>query len=260
LSFDRASEQRIVHRRAHRQLLALAGVGVVACFALAAAGRPALALAGASWLAMLALMVDWHLGMLEGPHGEQIRGLGAANIVTLSRGAAIPVVFVLGARGLIVALACLGALDVLDGALARRCQQRSRLGAWLDGSIDVTAAAAIGIAAFRLDVIPVVVFSLVVLRVALPWLQLTHRYFLSARPVEFATDVREPGWVARVPGFVATLGLVLALAGARVGALVMALGLAASIVSILPVVKHPLRILGKPPRGGSAVDRSGHSS
>lgn len=253
-SFDRASQQRLVHRRAHRQLLTVVGIGVVAWLALAAAARPALALAGVVWLALLALMVDWHLGMLEGPNGEQIRGLGAANIVTLSRGAVIPVVFVLGARGLLVALACLGALDVLDGALARWRDQRSRIGAWLDGSLDGTAGVAIGIAAFRLDVIPGVVVSLIVLRVALPWVQLTHWYFLSARPVEFTTDVREPGWIARVPGFVAAVGLVLAVAGVRVGALVTALGLVASIVSTLRVVKHPMRRLGKAPRDCPTVD------
>lgn len=182
--------------------------------------------------------------MLEDPDGVPMRGLGAANIVTLSRGAAMPVVLVLGAPGLLVALACLGALDVLDGSLARWRDQRTRLGAWLDGSLDGSAGVAIGLAAFRLDVIPAVVLVLIVLRVALPWIQLTQWYFLSARPVEFSTDVREPGWIARVPGLVAAVGLVLAVAGIRVGVLVAALGLVASIVSSPRVVKRPVRRLG----------------
>ena len=86
---------------------------------------------GRIWWAACALMLDWHLGMLETPDGQPV-ALGAADALTLARAWLVPVV----ARDAAPVAVVLGALtDLADGAVARRTR-RTRLGRDLEGLVD----------------------------------------------------------------------------------------------------------------------------
>lgn len=248
-SFERAAEQRRLHRRAHRQALALTCVGLAAWAAPAVLGHAALGLAGAGWLVATMLMVDWHLGMLETRDGLLLGRLGLANMVTIGRGAAVPILFAVDAGGLLVALALLGALDVVDGALARGLDERTRLGAWLEGSLDTLVVVAFALAAARIDAIPAWLTALILARVAVPWLVLVWLYLLTPSPPQAGDAVRAPGHAARVPGVTAAIGLALALAGTDVGVPVAAIAVGVSFVPFVLAVARGGR--------GSPCTRSG---
>lgn len=86
---------------------------------------------GLAWWAGCAVMLDWHLGMLETLDGRAV-GLGAADALTLLRAWLVPAV----ARRPEPALLLLGGLtDLADGAVARatRC---TRFGRDLEGLVD----------------------------------------------------------------------------------------------------------------------------
>jgi phosphatidylglycerophosphate synthase len=86
---------------------------------------------GLIWWAACALMLDWHLGMLETPDGRAV-GLGPADALTLARAWLVPAV----AERADPVLVLLGGLtDVADGQVARatRC---TRLGRDLEGLVD----------------------------------------------------------------------------------------------------------------------------
>ncbi len=86
---------------------------------------------GLAWWALCAVMLDWHLGMLETPEGRAVP-LGAADALTLLRVWLVPAVAVAGDPGLLL----LGALsDCADGSVARatRC---TRFGRDLEGLAD----------------------------------------------------------------------------------------------------------------------------
>jgi phosphatidylglycerophosphate synthase len=74
------------------------------------------------WLALEAMMVDWHLGMLESPSGKRRDALSAADALTLIRAAAAPLAAAAppDAAWFILLLGLAGATDLLDGQLARR--------------------------------------------------------------------------------------------------------------------------------------------
>ncbi|RDI74029.1 CDP-alcohol phosphatidyltransferase [Gaiella occulta] len=230
-ALERAALERRLHRRAHRQTLALTFTGLAAWAVPAVLGHAALGLAGAGWLVATMLMVDWHLGMLETPDGRPLGRLGLANTVTVARGAAVPILFAVDAGGLLVALALFGALDVVDGALARGLDERTRLGAWLEGSLDSLVAVAFAAAAARIGAIPAWLTALILARVAVPWLVVAWLYVLTPSPPQAAGAVRAPGYAARAPGVTAAIGLALALAGEDVGVPVAAI---AAGVSIFP--------------------------
>lgn len=141
-----AAQVRANVTRGRRGALARQEAGWVAIGALAwlAAGRlPAgssLARArrrGLVWWAACALMLDWHLGMLETPDGRPV-GLGAADALTLARAWLVPAVAV-RADPVLVLLG--GLTDVADGRVARatRC---TRLGRDLEGLVDACFAGA----------------------------------------------------------------------------------------------------------------------
>lgn len=197
--------------------------------AAAALGRPGLALAGVAWHLSLAVMVDWHLGMLERRDGSALEGLGRANAITLVRAAAIPALFALDESGLLLGLVVLAGLDVLDGVVARRLDERTRLGAWLDGSTDTLVGLAVALAAFRLAVVPGLLVALVLLRVGVPWILLLRAYFLTPCPFAMEGGLRDEGLATRVPGIVAAVGVGLALAGTEIGVPLAILGVSASI-------------------------------
>jgi phosphatidylglycerophosphate synthase len=124
----------------------LAG-GLAACRVVARAGlsapRPA---TWAAWWVACAVMLDWHLGMLEAPDGAARDRLGAGDAASLARIALVP--FVGSApprRGPFVAfLAIAAATDAADGALARRSGP-TRLGR----DLDTVGDALVGLAGVR---------------------------------------------------------------------------------------------------------------
>jgi len=204
-SFARARERRRERLRAHRLALVLGTAGLAAWTG--AAGRPALALAGAAWWAAAILMLDWHLGMLERPDGTPLGGVGAANLLTLIRAGLPPALFALAGTDVGLALfAAAGASDVLDGVVARRRNEVTRLGIWLDPAVDGLVLGAAALGATRAGVLVGSVAALVVVRYALPWLVVVIHYFARAEPPERGGLVR-----GRVTGLVVYAGLALAL-------------------------------------------------
>ncbi|MGH2929577.1 MAG: CDP-alcohol phosphatidyltransferase family protein [Solirubrobacteraceae bacterium] len=90
-----------------------------------------------------ALMLDWHLGMLEGPTGEVRDALACADALTLTRAAFAP--FAAAAppdrAWFILLLGVAGATDLLDGQLARRTGA-TRFGRDFDSLADLAFRAA----------------------------------------------------------------------------------------------------------------------
>jgi phosphatidylglycerophosphate synthase len=235
VSVARARTRRHQRARQHRQVVALAGVGLLGWVAAALAGRPALAALGAGWWLLVLLMLDWHLGMLERPDGRPLHGLGAPNLISLLRAGVVPLLAVLPPTGLAAILVGAGASDVLDGWLARRFDQASRLGFWLDGSVDGFVLGVAAVAAARLHLLALWVALLVVARYLLPWIVIGVAYFARAEPPP--SDARVSG---RVPGIVVIGGLTLAalrmpaaslvvLAGAGAGIFIVAMAIARAV-------------------------------
>lgn len=108
---------------------------------------------GLVWWALTAVMLDWHLGMLETAEGRAV-GLGAADALTLARAWLCPAV---AERADPILLLIGGLSDLADGRLARatRC---TRFGRDFDGVVDACfAAAALRGAARSVGVSPVAV-------------------------------------------------------------------------------------------------------
>jgi phosphatidylglycerophosphate synthase len=102
------------------------------------------------WLATTA-MLDWHLGMLEGPDGQPREHLEAADAITLARVGLVP--FLAASRDgrqFTALVVTAGASDYLDGRLARRAGA-TRLGRDLDRAADVAVKVAAAHAARRAD-------------------------------------------------------------------------------------------------------------
>jgi hypothetical protein len=219
-SFARAREQRTARPRAHRQAIAAGAAGIAAWGAVAAAGHPVLAVTGAAWWLAAVLMLEVHLGLLETPDGRRLDRIGVPNALSLLRAGAIPLLPALPPHALAWALVAGAVTDVLDGALARSRRSVTRLGLWLDGTVDgvlLGVAAASLAAAGRL---PWWCASLVLARFALPWLSapIWLARAETPRPGEYV-----PG---RIPGALLLAGLVasgLAIPGAAVAAAVGAL-------------------------------------
>jgi phosphatidylglycerophosphate synthase len=232
-SFVRAAESRAVHAEEHRQLTIVAVVGLAGWTGVAAAGRPWLGLAGAGWLLLLLLMVDWHLGMLEDEAGRPLRGLGAPNLLGIGRGALVPALLATPAPVLATLLVVAGAADVVDGSVARAHRRESRLGRFLDGGVDAAVLVAAAIAAARLDLLPWWAAALVLARHLLQWSALALAYFTGARMVRAVSG--------RAPGLVLFAGLLLAPLHVRGAAVVVALGAAAGIGTLALSTVRTLR-------------------
>jgi len=114
--------------------------GALAWIALAAAGREPFRRrlrAGLAWWAATAVMLDWHLGMVETEDGTP-RNLGPADALTLVRAWLVPIALD-GPTPLVCALA--SATDTLDGPVARATVP-TRAGRDLEGLVDACFAAA----------------------------------------------------------------------------------------------------------------------
>ena len=204
-SFVRAHERRRERRRAFGELLVLSAAGFGVWAFVGWLSDPTLALAGGLFWLTTMLMLDWHLGMLERPDGSAIEGLGLANVLDVCRVGAVPALAVLSAGWLALALLVIGTLDVLDGRIARARDEVTRLGHWLDGSVDTIVLVAGAWLLFRLDALPFWAAALVSVRYLAPLVVITFWYFLAAGPPPRHGYV--PG---RYPGVVLLAGLLLA--------------------------------------------------
>lgn len=217
-SLRRAGDLRGDYPRAHRTLLLVAAAGTMVCVSVVLAGRPLLgAVSGVWWLATC-LMVDWHLGLLDGRDR-----LGVATLLTLLRAGAVPALLLLGRGPAEVALFALaGASDTLDGLVARSRGEASRLGFWLDGSVDGLVLGCVAFVA-----LPSWAAAAVICRYVLSWLAIGGSYFLQARRPRF--EARVPG---RLPGLVVFAGLALALLSVPGAALLAVAGALAGLATV----------------------------
>jgi phosphatidylglycerophosphate synthase len=108
--------------------------------------------AGLLWWATVGKMLEWHLGMTEGPSGETRARLSSVDAVTLARFwlAALAPLARRSRYGLPAVIVVGGLSDWVDGALARRAGS-TRLGRDLDTTADIAffGAAAVSAAAAR---------------------------------------------------------------------------------------------------------------
>jgi len=138
------------------------------------------------WLATSA-MLDWHLGMVEGPAGEERERLTAADALTLLRLWSVPLLAAQGdpptSRPAYTALiASAAATDALDGPLARRIAA-TRLGSDLDKAADALTIAAASRAARRAGWLSASTARLLTARSVLPVAAVAATYFrTSQRP------------------------------------------------------------------------------
>jgi cardiolipin synthase (CMP-forming) len=237
-SFARARLQRHQRRRQHRQALAVGGVGIGACIALALSGRSGLAIVCACWWTLVVLMLVWHLGLNERLDGRPLRGLGVANLLSLLRAALVPLLFAVPPTALAVLLLAAAATDLLDGPLARRLDQASRLGLWLDPAVDSLVIGAAAVAAARLQLLPVWVAVFVLARSLLPWIIVAAvAYFARAQAPDLAARVS-----GRVPGALVVGGLALAALHLPAATPLVVTGVAGGLLTFALTIRHALRL------------------
>jgi phosphatidylglycerophosphate synthase len=204
-SFVRVNVRRRQRPEAFRQLVALSAFGFAVWAVVGWLSDPTLALAGGLFWLTIMVMLDWHLGMLERADGTPISGLGMANVLDVFRVAAVPALVVLSSGWLVLALLVIGTLDVVDGRVARARNEVTRLGQWLDGSVDTIVLVTGAVLLARADAIPVWVAALVGLRYVTPLVVVTLWYFIAAGPPP------QHGYVpGRYPGVALLGGLLLA--------------------------------------------------
>ncbi|MGH2946254.1 MAG: hypothetical protein ACRDPC_08355, partial [Solirubrobacteraceae bacterium] len=209
-------------RRARRWTCA----GAVAWLALAAAGADPFRRRlrkGLSWWAATALMLDWHLGMIETADGRP-RNLGAADALTLTRAWLVPVALD-SPTPFVCALAA--ATDALDGPLARRAGP-TRAGRDLEGLVDACFSAAALRGGLRRGWLPPIVAGAELMRLGTGLVYAVAVYFGRARPPR--VDVLR---AARAATAVRTAGL--ALAGTsrrRTGVALLVVGWTASVALV----------------------------
>jgi CDP-diacylglycerol--glycerol-3-phosphate 3-phosphatidyltransferase len=224
-SFARAHAVRRERRREHRQSLLVGAAGLTASVAVAPVSL-SLALAGALWALLVTAMLDWHLGMLESDDGQPLHRLGLPNLLTLARAATVPALPVVSPTVLAIMLIPLGITDAIDGPLARRRGEETRLGAWLDGSVDTLVLSATAVGAARHGLLPWWATALVATRYALPWLVVASAYFVRAAPPPRAGRIS-----GKAPGLVLFAGLVLAALRLPGGAVFAAAGAAGGLAA-----------------------------
>jgi phosphatidylglycerophosphate synthase len=189
--FLRASLARALDVRAARPQLARQATGWSAAALLAAgaareladvSGTPAPRRGPAvAWWAATGLMLDWHLGMVEGPGGE-VRPLSLADALTLVRLALVPFAAAAAPSAplFLTLLAAAATTDLADGPLARRAGP-TRLGRDLDYAADIAFVMAATTAATRARWLPGPAAALIAARSAAPVVTLAVGYFRDAR-------------------------------------------------------------------------------
>jgi phosphatidylglycerophosphate synthase len=239
-SFERAETTRRARTREHRTVVLLAASGAAAWTAAGLAVLGPVGAAGAAWWLSLCLMLDWHLGMLERPDGRPLAGLGLANTLALLRIGVAPAPLLVSRDAAGVLLLVAGMTDAIDGPLARRREEVTRLGRWLDGAAD---SSVLGAAALTAP-LPGWVRTLVLARWGLPWVGVAACYFARTH-----APSREGAVSGRYPGLVLFAGLVLVLFGLPAGAWPVAAGAVGGLVTLgltaarqRPVTPRLLRI------------------
>jgi len=241
-SFTGAKHTRRARTGLARQTRAWAALGLAAdpvlrAWASAAGFQTPTRRGFVTWWLAVCVMLDWHLGMVEGPAGEQRDRLAACDALTLARLWSLPH---LGAQSspaggsapAFAALIGLGAAsDALDGVLARRAGP-TRLGRDLDKAADALVVAVACRAARRAGWLPTRTARLATARSVLPVAVAAGSYFATGhRP---AVDTIGPG---RLLAPVLLGGLAAAPFAHRTGALMtggasaLALALAATRLS-----------------------------
>ncbi len=183
--------------------------------------------AGLSWWALSALMLEWHLGMVESEDGVP-RNLSAADALTLARAWSVPVI----ADDLSpVVLLAAGISDGLDGMLARATVP-TRAGRDLEGLADAAVLAAALRCAWREDRLHRAVVALELARNTAGVAYGTGVYFAYARAPSagvlragrLTTPVRLAGLIAAGTGRRRS-GDALVLAGSVGGLVTLVVGL-----------------------------------
>lgn len=229
-SFRRSAAVRRARPELARQSWRWMALGAAAWVALALAGvqpfRRRLG-PGLAWWAATAVMVDWHLGMVETADGRP-RPLSPADALTLGRAWLVPV----AADAPTPAVTAAGAIsDVLDGVLARRSGP-TRAGRDLEGLVDACFGAAALRGALRRDWIAPTAVAAELARVGVGFAYAVAIYFGRANPPDagviragrITTPIRAAALVAAGLGLRRLAGVLLAGGSAwSVGAVVAAL-------------------------------------
>ena len=236
-----ASDRRAREVRRDRPALARRArawdlTGAVAYVAVLRPGRgsgrgPRAAVATAAWWTTVALMLDWHLGMVESTAGEP-RNLGAADALTLARAWLVPLIAA-GPEPALVLLAA--ATDALDGPLAR-ASVPTRAGRDLEGLVDLAVLSAGLSAASRRGTVAPAVLALELARVSAGFAYGVAAYFARAQPP--ATWVLRAG---RATTPVRAAGLLAATSGRRGAANVLVGGGSAASLALLTIAARAAR-------------------
>lgn len=236
VSFSRFAETRPAHRGAERQVVVLTALGLVGAGLVAHDQGAAAGTATAAWWLAVMLMVELHLGMLERSNGTPLPTLSLPNLLSLARAALVPPLLLAGPAVLAVLLAAAGASDVLDGFIARRFDLATRLGEWLDGSIDAVVMTVAAAALVHVGLLPLWVAILVVARSLAPWIVIAAAYFVRAESPPRETFV--PG---RLPGVLALGGLITVAAGFPAGAVLVVAGMLGGLTTFGASVVRAVR-------------------
>ena len=137
---------------------------------------------------------------------------------------------------LAIFLAAAGATDVLDGFVARRFNLATRLGRWLDGSVDAVVMGVAAVALVHLGLLPLWVAVLVVSRSLAPWIVIAAAYFLRAD-----SPPREAFVPGRLPGVIALGGLIMIGAGAPTGVVLVVAGMIGGFATFSASVVRAVR-------------------
>jgi phosphatidylglycerophosphate synthase len=238
-TFLLASHRRAATTRRQRQRLARQARAWSAAGALAWTLPPVRSCAGPglAWWCAVALMLDWHLGMVETEDGEP-RMLGAADGCTLLRAWLVPLV-AQDPRPFALALGL--ATDAADGALARRSAP-TRAGRDLEGLVDSAFAVAALRGTVRAGRLGRPSAVLEAARLAAGFIYASAAYFGAGRPPSAS--------LARAPRCTAPLraaGVLAAAAGhRRAGGALLALGAAAGAAAALASIRRDTRPARKP--------------
>ncbi len=177
-SRQRAAETKHSRPGLTRQSRRWAAAGALAWLAPGSRRR----LAGLAWWALVWKMVDWHLGMVEGPRGERRPRLSEADALTLTRFWLVPLAARPASRTSFAALVAAAAVsDVADGRVAAR-RGSTRLGRDLDTAADVAFFGAAAAGAARRRWLRARVAVLLGLRYSASLGLVACHYFLRAGP------------------------------------------------------------------------------
>lgn len=225
-SFARARTDRAAHPVEHRQVL-FVGVAGACAWAATAPWFPVIAVIGLVWWSTIVAMLDWHVGMLERPDGRPLGGIGAPNLISLTRLGAVPVLVALAPTGVGLAVLIGAATDVADGILARRWDLVTRLGRWLDGAADGAVFVTAALVLTAHGVIAGWVGGLVVARHAAQWVGVALGFFVRGAP-----PTPEHAVSARTTGAVMAAGIATAPFARGVGSALIVVGAAGGLIAV----------------------------